>query len=100
MVDPVGFYILREVEKFVIGKVHIIQKRERGSHIWALIEGTAAAVNNNGGIFWKFGEVLFKFVKILFLLCRANVYGVLYDGSGADAVDDGLHCRWGIYRLG
>ena len=54
MVDPIRFYVLWQIEQFVIRELHLVKQIECRSDIRTTRIRTATAVDNNVCILWQF----------------------------------------------
>ena len=50
-----------DIEQLGMGEFHFIQQGKCGADIGAMLEGAAAAINDDVGVLWELAELLSEF---------------------------------------
>ena len=92
MIDPIYFYIVGKIQEPGMGEVHVIKQGKGGADVGAMLEGTAAAVNDDLFATVLFGQECAEAVDVCLFMGWPRFDGPLDQPGRSYANDERPRC--------
>lgn len=95
---PIHFYIMGQVQQFLVFEMHLIKKFECRSYVRTFIKWTTPTVKDNRFGFWCCLQHLLQLVQVLLLAGWTNINWILNDGRRPILNIKGW-CDWELFKV-